>query len=439
MTRWPRPFEIQEALFAPGHVFRDPNLNACRVEQTRLGLPRGYAGAHGIVYRLFNVGSTAVKVFLRADDRREQHYRLIQERMSRGRPNGLVEFRYEAEGIHLGGQWYPIVVMPWVEGRTLHAWVAQAVAANDAPAIRRVADRWIELVSGLQRAQVAHGNLEPSNIIVRGEEPVLIDYDTMCVPALVGRPATEFGAPAYQHPGRPAKPKMSLDLDHFPAWIILIALRALAADLSLWKMFVAEPQNEGLLFTERDLRHPRESKLWTSLQRSLDPDVSAWAHVLLRSLDQPFAAIPRFELSSFNELRAAVRQRDWEWLHAKATSRLIAGLPLPADLAGLVQEAEARIRYRERVSEAIRNQDVRGIRAARYDRWLLDDWPAASNLAAKVTQMVHAADVLDQLHQLLSAHEDAPSRPPLGQLPQAPLRTARGRSDPSHHYGLGRA
>src|SRR2546430_4647189 len=54
----------------------------------------------------------------------------------------------------------------------------------------------------LFRSQVAHGDLQHGNILVRGGSIQLVDYDGMWVPALKGRHATEIGHRAYQHPER---------------------------------------------------------------------------------------------------------------------------------------------------------------------------------------------------------------------------------------------
>src|SRR5206468_2000162 len=112
-------------------------------------------------------------------------------------------------------------------------------------------------------------------------------------PSLVGRPALEVGKPAYQHPAREAQ-QLSLDLDHFSAWIILIALRALAADLSLYDKYVEARSNENLLFDEADIKRPGSSSLWQELLSLRDAEVREWALQLKEALPQPFDRIPPF-------------------------------------------------------------------------------------------------------------------------------------------------
>src|SRR4029078_697719 len=93
----------------------------------------------------------------------------------------------------------------------------------------------------------------------------------------------EFCRPSYQHPAR-AEQRLSLNLDHFSAWVILIALRAIAADPKLYVQHVLKTNNENLLFSPHDLSHPDRSTLCPDLLRCKDSDVSGWARMLRDSL-----------------------------------------------------------------------------------------------------------------------------------------------------------
>ena len=195
-----------------------------------------------------------------------------------------------------------------------------------------MADSWVRLVEDIQAAEIAHGDLQHDNVMVVGNQLVLVDYDGMCVPSLA--PADpkkrleqlEFGKPAYQHPAR-ANEKLGLHLDHFSAWVILVALRAAAADPALYTRFVTQTGNENLLFTParhgvaRDLRACGRNCL-----RSKDADVREWVAVLRATLDRPyrpFSQIPPFALDPFLRLRTLVAlvPRDWTAITAE-TDRL---------------------------------------------------------------------------------------------------------------------
>ena len=107
------------------------------------------------------------------------------------------------------------------------------------------------------------------------------------------------GKEAYQHPDRPGQ-KMSPDIDNFSAWVILLALRGLAADLSLWARHVRTKDDEKerpLLFTAANHVKPRSAEaapdaLWADLFHSPDSEVGEWAKQLFKCLAQSFAVIP---------------------------------------------------------------------------------------------------------------------------------------------------
>ncbi len=216
--------------------------------------------------------------------------------------------------------------MPWVEGATLGNWMDEAARQGGAARLRRMADRWITLVADLQANRIAHGDLQHGNVmVVDDDRPVLVDYDGLCVPLLVGRPPLEVGLPAYQHPLR-RRQALSTDLDHFSAWIILIALRAVAADPGLWRRFVLEVDNENLLFAETDIINSFSSPLWPALAASPDPKVRAWSTRLRESIGRPFDTIPPFRFTAPPDLRTlatARSPRDWEaiWRSAQSERR----------------------------------------------------------------------------------------------------------------------
>src|SRR5262249_21946983 len=129
--------------------------------------------------------------------------------------------------------------------------------------------------------------------LVAGGGPVLIDYDCMVVPALAGRAALEEGHPAYRHPRRKGEP-VSLEDDRFPAWLLWLGLRAVAADPALYRRQPSAGPNPGLLFAERDLARPAGSAVWNDLVVSPDPEVRRSADRLRGVLDKPSDQVPPF-------------------------------------------------------------------------------------------------------------------------------------------------
>jgi hypothetical protein len=299
---YPTQSDFKDALQNPDKVFRDPSLRSATSELSPMGIPKARSGAFASVFKMTSGGNTfALKLFNFPNEDRAIRYHVVADHLKSlgtNKPASLVGFQYDVEGIRVGAGWYPTLTMDWVKGKSLGEWVREQMGTVFAGklAVRTMADTWVRMVQELRVARIAHGDLQHDNVMVTaGDKLVLVDYDTMCVPALVGGEQLEFGKPAYQHPARPNE-KLSLALDHFSAWVILIALRAIAADFQLYARFVTGSDNESLLFTPQDMHDPATSKLWSELLRSKDADVRTWAKTLRESLDKPFNQIPPFDV-----------------------------------------------------------------------------------------------------------------------------------------------
>jgi hypothetical protein len=399
---WPSAVDYRDALQHPARVFSLPELRGCRVETNHLGVPRPRSGASAQVYKFFNsAGAIAVRVFLYPSDEREQHYRAVHDHLQTVRASSLVSFSYHPTGIQIDRGRFPVLTMDWVEGITLGEWMHQKVMLGDTAAIRRLADRWIELMRELRSARIAHGDLQHDNVLVVGETLKLVDYDGMCVPALVGQEARENGKPAYQHPEREGQP-LSLELDDFSAWIILLALRAVAVEPRLWRQYVERVENENLLFTDRDLLEPHYSSLWSELLIFPDDEVRAWASRLHVTLpDKPFDSIPPFEIDYFAELRRVclALPRDWRVIARLGQTPRI-GERMPPELVAVIDEARKREDARRTLEEALRVGDPKCIAEAYHPQWL-DDWPECASLVQRARLAGETAQALEELRRAI--------------------------------------
>lgn len=298
LIEYPRVFEYVEALQHPDRCFRDPALRAAAPDTDGRGDPLPRTGGHAAVFKLVRgPTATAVKVFKNPRADRQARYKAVSEHLARQPSPYLVGFRYDPQGVRVAGRWYPLLAMDWVDGVPLMRWVGERVGRRDAAALLALSDRWVEMLRQLQARQVAHGDLQHGNVLVVDGEPVLVDYDGMCVPALAGQESLEGGLPGYQHPGREGQP-LSPRLDDFAAWVIWLALRGLAADLALWRRFVERPDNENLLFTDADLVRPQASALWDALVRSPAAEVGRHAALLRAACDGPFDRVPPFSFEA---------------------------------------------------------------------------------------------------------------------------------------------
>jgi hypothetical protein len=411
---WPTPTDFSDALQNPQTAFLDPELQRCSVEKRRTGVPWARTGAFASVFKLNYPGgggrAVAVRVFTPIPLSREKEERLTHVAAYLGglgvsRPSYLVKYGYQPQGIRVKRVTYPIQTMDWVNGVTLGNWYQAKMRANDLAAVRAMAARWQALVLGLRGLRIAHGDLQHGNVMVRDDDTlVLVDYDGMCVPALVRDPplpCCEFGLKGYVHPGRDAE-ALGPDLDHFPAWVILIALRASAAKPALFRRFVDDPENENMLFSPADMAAPTGSKLWPELLGSPDPEVRAWAAELRPSLDGPFARIPPFQTDPYSTLLdlCAEPVPDWEKIQVDADRIAATKKALPAAVLSKVATARKKVASRAALRAAItavkQTGDPRPVAAA-FDPAIYADWPKHDGLVKQATRYVAQGKLLTEL------------------------------------------
>jgi hypothetical protein len=273
---WPQPTEYNEAIQNPHHCFSDPELKGGQVVEDALGMPRPYSGNFADVYQVRGPSQAwAVKCFTREVRGLQARYQAISNHLAGGTPSFMVNFRYLVEGIRIGGSWYPILKMDWVEGFTLNEFVRRH--ADKPQVMFNLARMWVKLSLQLRRARMAHADLQHGNVLlVPGDKTSqlslrLIDYDGMHVPALARSPSGEVGHPNYQHPQRLREGVYSAEVDRFVHLVIYTALRCLiVGGRELWDKY---DNGENLLFREQDFRNSQESQLLLDAWQLPDPDI----------------------------------------------------------------------------------------------------------------------------------------------------------------------
>ncbi|MGE5804068.1 MAG: hypothetical protein ACM358_17615 [Gemmatimonadota bacterium] len=269
MAAWPDLTEYHEAVQHPQKAFADPGLKVATLELDRFGMPKPATGANAVVYKasepagflyLFKKTS-AIRCFLRPISDHAERYEAISKHLHKVHLPYGVNFQFLKQGIQIRSKWFPIVKMQWAKGDLLHTYVEKHLGY---PAVLEALRRkWVQLVRQLEAAQVAHGDLQQGNILVRGGSIHLVDYDGMWVPALKGRDATETGHRAYQHPERSGK-DYGPELDRFSALVIYLSLAALERDATLWERFHT---GDNLIFVREDFEQVGRSAIWEQLRR----------------------------------------------------------------------------------------------------------------------------------------------------------------------------
>jgi hypothetical protein len=293
---WPLSQDYNEAVQLPASNFADPDLRRGEAVANALGLPMPYSGNFADVYqvRCPDGPRWAVKCFTREVPGLRERYTEISHHLRRSRLPFTVDFSYLEQGIRVGGRWYPVLKMQWVEGLTLNQFVAQHL---DRPAmLEALLQIWVRLAQYLRAAEIGHGDLQHGNVLlVPGASGntlalKLIDYDGMFVPTLAASKSGEVGHASYQHPQRLREGTYSLEVDRFPLLLVATALHALQArGQELWEKY---DNGDNLLFKEADLLAPTKSRLFLDLFQSGDPAMTLLADQLLAALRGGLTSVP---------------------------------------------------------------------------------------------------------------------------------------------------
>lgn len=204
------------------------------------------SGAYGAVFRVTLDGKPcALKCFTRHQPGRAEAYRRIAKALEPEWGRGvsyLVPFRWlEDEMLVFGDDGsiseQSVLLMDWVEGRSLTRAIAEAVTASDRECLTRLGERFDRLAVWLLSKPFAHGDLKPDNIMVRPDGSLaLIDYDGLFLPEMTGERAREIGTEGFRHPGR-SESGFGKHIDDYPIALISLGLRALARWPELYGRF----------------------------------------------------------------------------------------------------------------------------------------------------------------------------------------------------------
>lgn len=195
---------------------------------------------------------------------------LIAEALKSANLPYFVGFEFFEDGIMTPLGLQPIVVMDWVEAQSLKKFLAEHI--HEANTINEIAENFRIMVADLHANHFSHGDLQHGNIMVRPDHSlVLVDYDSMYVPALDGMTDEIKGLVGYQHESRWKNEKVSEKADYFSELVIYLSLKALAKMPSLWNDLNME-DTETLLFSGEDIQSKGKSNIFSKLKA--DPELS---------------------------------------------------------------------------------------------------------------------------------------------------------------------
>jgi predicted Ser/Thr protein kinase len=205
---------------------------------------------HGITVKLSCYDKTyAVKCFLAHDPHRKQRFEAISKHNMGPAGKHLLSFQYQSKGIEIDGQFFPMLRMSWFSGNRLDNYVRSLLEDSSRGKLHEVVETFRDMMNALTLGGIAHGDLEPGNILVDSSGKMrLIDYDCMY----------ELGTAPYTHPSR-KHDHFGPYLDNYSATVIDGVLTYLAtlppANRWNWTQLLQDTsQSTGLLRSAQD--HP---------------------------------------------------------------------------------------------------------------------------------------------------------------------------------------
>ena len=255
-----------------------------RIDESAIGSSTGFAQGPPFDEPLASPGSSsatfrhdsedgssrAIRVFHTSLPGEESLYRMEMiadevDRLGEGAGFRIAPLEVHRDAVHLPSTSLPAIVMPWIEGFSIHRCAREAAKRGDKKTLGELISRAEKMAAGMSRYGFDHGDISGSNIIVdHGGDLWLIDPDTLRHSSIEDDDfhLREVGHEHFAHTKRSCL-EWEENLFRFPLELIIVSLKGLEADPDLVNRFGNE--DNSLLFKREDLDEPYDSELFKVL------------------------------------------------------------------------------------------------------------------------------------------------------------------------------
>lgn len=266
--------------------FMENSLSGCQLIMNGM-FPLYYQGGFGMVFKAnVNGEEKAIKVWtVKIDEIKERLHKVSTFLNTLPLPY-FVSYDFFEGGLKVPAdlsvddtatdQLLDILVMDWADGvllkECLHNKIKICTHIEFQQFCTKLASNLKQCFYDLHKKHISHGDLQHGNILIKevNGEPqiILIDYDSIYVPPLIGCFQTTSGLGAFQHPGRISAgttTKCTEKDDYFSEKILYLTLLLLANDPDLWDdVNVNVEENDwGILFKQEDFDNFENSYIYS--------------------------------------------------------------------------------------------------------------------------------------------------------------------------------
>ena len=247
------------------------------------GEPYRSSGAFAVVFKMRDPKTGrcyALKCFTEEQEGRAEAYRRIADELETVDSNYLTTVKYYEGELFVDSpcdDCFPVLLMDWIEGETMEAYVA--AHCRDTYAMSMLCYRFCRMAAWLRSQPFAHGDIKPDNVMVRDDGTLaLVDYDGMFVPTMKGQKSPTIGTKDFSHPLRTVD-DFDETIDDFTLASIALSLKAISLDPTLREKYGAA---DRLLFSVDDYRDLGKSAVLAALQPLLtDADLATLLSMFL--------------------------------------------------------------------------------------------------------------------------------------------------------------